>query len=231
MVSKKREEEARHGLGTLSTPIRLIFLVILSTMAAPSVAGGDSVASQSSDAERSVFVVSRVQGPALLDAVRGSSFCPAGWEDRGTFELTAYVLANETEFAKGPVVQNPCGLEQDFFEAFLYGDGVRMQGSGRARDGSIVRYRRDGCFERAECPLTASGRCAATGRTIAVDPSVIPLGSQVLIEGLGERRAEDTGGAIRGHHIDVYYGEDLTYRQAMSMTRHDRRVCVRSSDS
>ena len=231
MDSTRREEEARRGVGTLSQRLSLFLLVILSSTTAPSAAGGDWAEQQTSDEEPSVFVVSRVQGPALLDAVRGSSFCPAGWEDRGTFDLTAYVLANETEFSEGPLVEKPCGLNQDFFEAFLYGDGVRMQGSGRARDGSIVRYRRDGCFERAECPLTASGRCAATGRTIAVDPSVIPLGSQVLIEGLGERRAEDTGGAIRGHHIDVYYGEDLTYRQAMSMTRHDRRVCVRSTES
>jgi len=42
---------------------------------------------------------------------------------------------------------------------------------------------------------------------IAVDPSVIPLGSQVYIQypdGHGEyARAEDTGGAIKGNRIDV----------------------------
>lgn len=39
---------------------------------------------------------------------------------------------------------------------------------------------------------------------IAVDPSVIPLGSEVYIEGVGARRAEDTGGDIIGNTIDIY---------------------------
>ena len=41
------------------------------------------------------------------------------------------------------------------------------------------------------------------GRTIAVDPSVIPLGSRVFIEGYGVFIAEDTGGAIKGNKIDI----------------------------
>ncbi|MCA1062716.1 hypothetical protein LS684_22310 (plasmid) [Cytobacillus spongiae] len=41
-------------------------------------------------------------------------------------------------------------------------------------------------------------------RVIAVDPSVIPLGSKVYVEGFGYARAEDTGGAIKGNRIDIY---------------------------
>ncbi|WDM22141.1 3D domain-containing protein [Paenibacillus polymyxa] len=52
---------------------------------------------------------------------------------------------------------------------------------------------------------TASGTRVTEGRTIAVDPSIIPIGWWVYIEGVGFRRAEDTGGAIKGHKIDVYY--------------------------
>lgn len=40
-------------------------------------------------------------------------------------------------------------------------------------------------------------------KLIAVDPSIIPLGSKVWVEGYGEAIAGDTGGAIKGHKIDV----------------------------
>ncbi|AOC56490.1 MULTISPECIES: LysM peptidoglycan-binding and 3D domain-containing protein [Bacillus] len=41
-------------------------------------------------------------------------------------------------------------------------------------------------------------------KVIAVDPSVIPLGSKVYVEGYGEAIAADTGGAIKGNKIDVH---------------------------
>lgn len=40
--------------------------------------------------------------------------------------------------------------------------------------------------------------------TIAVDPSIIPLGSKVYVEGYGLAIASDTGGAIKGNKIDIY---------------------------
>lgn len=43
------------------------------------------------------------------------------------------------------------------------------------------------------------------GRTIAVDPRVIPLGSKVRMNGR-EYVAEDTGGAIKGKQIDLFMG-------------------------
>lgn len=52
---------------------------------------------------------------------------------------------------------------------------------------------------------TASGTRVTEGRTIAVDKSVVPLGWWVYIEGIGFRKAEDTGGAIKGNKMDVYY--------------------------
>ncbi|PZF90001.1 hypothetical protein C1903_07325 [Listeria ivanovii] len=42
-------------------------------------------------------------------------------------------------------------------------------------------------------------------KVVAVDPSVIPLGSRVWVEGYGEAIAGDTGGAIKGNIVDVYF--------------------------
>lgn len=58
--------------------------------------------------------------------------------------------------------------------------------------------------------LTKTGTSPVEGRTIAVDPEVIPLGSRVYVsceswpEVNGWYIAEDTGGVIKGNIIDVY---------------------------
>lgn len=44
-------------------------------------------------------------------------------------------------------------------------------------------------------------------KVIAVDPSVIPLGSRVWVEGYGEAIAGDIGGAIKGNIIDVFMAD------------------------
>ncbi|MCF6136286.1 peptidoglycan-binding protein [Pseudalkalibacillus berkeleyi] len=41
-------------------------------------------------------------------------------------------------------------------------------------------------------------------KVIAVDPNVIPLGTEVYVEGYGRAVAGDTGGAINGNKIDLY---------------------------
>lgn len=41
-------------------------------------------------------------------------------------------------------------------------------------------------------------------KVIAVDPSIIPLGTKVWVEGYGVAIAGDTGGAIKGNKIDVF---------------------------
>lgn len=55
--------------------------------------------------------------------------------------------------------------------------------------------------------ITASGRKATPGVTVAVDPNVIPLGSDVMVDyGDGEihyYRADDVGGSVKGNHIDL----------------------------
>ncbi|TET95518.1 MAG: hypothetical protein E3J29_06720, partial [Dehalococcoidia bacterium] len=52
---------------------------------------------------------------------------------------------------------------------------------------------------------TATGTTVRKG-TVAVDPSVIPLGTRMYIPGYGYGVAEDTGGAVIGNIIDLGYG-------------------------
>lgn len=61
------------------------------------------------------------------------------------------------------------------------------------------------CGRWAQYGLTASGTVPQQGRTVAVDPDVIPLGSKVWIDGVGPYIAEDTGSGIDGNTIDVFY--------------------------
>lgn len=61
--------------------------------------------------------------------------------------------------------------------------------------------------------ITATGIPATYG-VVAVDPSVIPLGTRLYIPGYGEAIAADTGGAIVGNRIDLCmesYGEAMAF--------------------
>lgn len=61
--------------------------------------------------------------------------------------------------------------------------------------------------------ITASGSRAREGETIAVDPAVIPLGTEVIIDG-HKYIAEDTGSGITGNKIDIYVS---THEEALRL--------------
>ena len=62
-------------------------------------------------------------------------------------------------------------------------------------------------YHESEGSLTKSGTLSRVG-AIAVDPSVIPLGTKLYVEGYGYCVAEDTGGLIKGNRIDVYLNSE-----------------------
>lgn len=70
---------------------------------------------------------------------------------------------------------------------------------------------------------TKSGVMPKVGRTIAVDPRIIPLGTKVYIEGVGYRIAEDTGGAVKGNIIDLFLN---TEEECVRWGRKHRKIYV-----
>lgn len=60
------------------------------------------------------------------------------------------------------------------------------------------------CCGKSADGITATGTIATEGRTIAVDPKVIPYGSIVEIDGI-DYIAEDCGGAIKENRIDIFF--------------------------
>lgn len=67
---------------------------------------------------------------------------------------------------------------------------------------------------------TASGTVPTTNRTIAVDTSVIPFGTRVVINGQ-VYVAEDRGGAIKGKRIDMFF---YTHKEALRWGRRTMEV-------
>lgn len=76
--------------------------------------------------------------------------------------------------------------------------------------------------------ITATGTHAKYG-TVAVDPKVIPLGSKLYIETTdgsfvyGYATAEDTGGAIKGNKVDLFFP---SYNDCMQFGRRSVRVYI-----
>jgi 3D (Asp-Asp-Asp) domain-containing protein len=74
--------------------------------------------------------------------------------------------------------------------------------------------------------LTATMVRPQVGRTIAVDPDIIPYGSKVIVDG-HTYVAEDTGGDIRGNRIDIYMGSgQAAYERAMEFGRRPVKMIV-----
>jgi 3D (Asp-Asp-Asp) domain-containing protein len=78
-----------------------------------------------------------------------------------------------------------------------------------------------------------TGRVTATGtapneKTVAADPAVLPLGSQIRLTGLDERYngvyvVGDTGALVRGRRIDLYI---RNCREAVRFGHRSARVAI-----
>lgn len=54
---------------------------------------------------------------------------------------------------------------------------------------------------------TASGAIAEEGVTVAADWNVLPAGTEIEIQGIGTRVVQDTGSALVGNKIDLFFND------------------------
>ena len=157
----------------------------------------------------------------------------------GTFKNTYYDFPSEGDFDGEPVslMNAQCkaivNVPRPFYES------VCVQGSGTLKAGGTVSFAKRDCACAAECPRTGQHICfdlldktqfpwgrGAMGKaitplvTVAVDSSIIPLGTSLYIpeyDGVardlsgttthdGCFMAEDRGLAVKGQHVDVFTG-------------------------
>ena len=90
---------------------------------------------------------------------------------------------------------------EELFEVVTDESGRKWESLGK-----FTLYGYDACVECCGKTdgITATGTKAKQGRTIAVDPSFIPYGAKVMING-HIYTAEDCGGNIKGNCIDIYF--------------------------
>lgn len=69
---------------------------------------------------------------------------------------------------------------------------------------------------------TRSGTHPVQGRTVAVDPNVIPLGTHIFING-HEYVAEDTGSWVDGKDVDIFFN---SHREALIFGRQKAEIFV-----
>jgi 3D (Asp-Asp-Asp) domain-containing protein len=74
---------------------------------------------------------------------------------------------------------------------------------------------------------TSGGYVPTVGLTVAVDRTVIPMGTWLYIEDYGIRRAEDTGSGVKGNWIDLYAD---THEEALQIGRRTVTVWIINRD-
>jgi 3D (Asp-Asp-Asp) domain-containing protein len=175
----------------------------------------------------------------LLSAVAvGAAGESAPGRDLGIFRVTHYYVAEELRAGDWPLFSPGCGSVLSRTSEAFHRE-ISLEGTGRLRDGRLLNFsERCGCarpafrgnricYEVMDVARFPWGRGAKFGeasaplvpfRTVAVDPSVVPLGTVLFVPAWRGRvwpggrvsdgcvRAEDTGSLIAGRHLDLFVG-------------------------
>jgi 3D (Asp-Asp-Asp) domain-containing protein len=157
----------------------------------------------------------------------------------GAFKNTYYDFPSENDFEGEAVNLMNASCKPIVSVPRTFYESVCVQGSGTLKTGGTVSFAKRDCSCAAECPRTGQHICfdlldkqqfpwgrGATGRgitplvSVAVDSSIIPLGTSLYIpeyDGIardpsgaskhdGCFLAEDRGLAVKGEHVDIFTG-------------------------
>jgi 3D (Asp-Asp-Asp) domain-containing protein len=174
----------------------------------------------------------------------------------GTFRNTYYDFPREDGFdgAATPIMSASCQPIAQVPRGFH--DAVCVQGSGRLKSGTTVSFAKRDCECAEICPRSGQKICFEAldarkfpfGRgslgqpvtpmvTVAVDPSVVPLGTPIYLaafDGIetsngvhdGCFLAEDRGVKVVGDHVDIFTGDPKLTRLLESVVPSNKGVEV-----
>jgi 3D (Asp-Asp-Asp) domain-containing protein len=157
-------------------------------------------------------------------------------QDLGQFKVTFYWLVEEDNYQgkKTCPLYAPGGkLVGRFTPQFI--KDFQIESCAMLSDGRIISYlKRSNLCQVVDLPIGANGYTLTELKSVAVDPSVIPIGSRIFIKDAADVLisdsvmhdgifcAQDVGSAIKGNRIDVYLGPksnmDLFRSTAMCRT-------------
>ncbi len=139
----------------------------------------------------------------------------------GKFKITYYWVVEEKDYpAKNrtvPLYTKDGKLLGRFHPSFV--KDFKTESAGRLKDGRKISYLKlQNRVQVVNRFLGNGGHTLTELKSIAVDPSIIPLGSKVyipqaekvIINGkplTGIFYAHDIGGSVRGRHVDIFLGK------------------------
>ncbi len=123
------------------------------------------------------------------------------------------------EIKQQPVAQNTSGAVSKRPESKATSGEIAGYAYKSSISVSATGYTR---FDPGCSDYTSTGAYATKG-VIAVDPSVIPLGTEVYVPGYGYAVAADVGGAINGNKIDLCYD---TVSEALAWGRRNITIYI-----
>jgi len=141
-------------------------------------------------------------------------------QELGQFKVTFYWLVEEDNYQgnKTNPLYTPDGKLVGRFTSQFIKD-FQIESCAMLSDGRVISYlKRSNRCQVVDLPIGANGYTLTELKSVAVDPSVIPIGSAIFIKDAadvpisdslvhdGIFYAQDVGSAIKGNRIDVYLG-------------------------